>query len=68
MTWTKELNWAVQCAKRKTLNVVIYRMSLACNIYKIWLERNRKAFQGKNFDGHVLVKQIIQKIHARDTM
>lgn len=62
--WSIEQSWAETYARGKNGSVEIYRIALAV-VPAIWQERNLIIFQDKRRNADVLIRMIVQDIHAR---
>ncbi|XP_019224489.1 PREDICTED: uncharacterized protein LOC109206154 [Nicotiana attenuata] len=60
-----EVQWAIENTRRKTAYQETYRMTLACGVYHVWLERNRRIFRECSRSADQVVKQVIREIHVR---
>ncbi|MCE0482338.1 hypothetical protein HAX54_041018 [Datura stramonium] len=63
--WQGEIQWSAVYAKGKSAHDMIYRMAFAGSIDFIWIERNRRLFQGKKRTEESIARQVIQEIFSR---
>lgn len=45
MGWSDEIQWAIKYMKGKGSTFMVYRMTIACTTYNLWMERKRRIFQ-----------------------
>ncbi|MCE3051069.1 hypothetical protein HAX54_048861 [Datura stramonium] len=55
--WQGEIQWSAVYAKGKSAHDMIYRMAFAGSIDFIWIERNRRLFQGKKRTEESIARQ-----------
>ncbi|XP_019242188.1 PREDICTED: uncharacterized protein LOC109222269 [Nicotiana attenuata] len=65
MEWKREIQWAEGKATGNNAHAQVYRLTLACAVYYIWNERNRRVFQEQQKIVEVIVRQIAQEVAIR---
>lgn len=60
-----ELQWMIRATKGKNLEVRLLKLSFLATIYCIWMERNRRRFQSKSLEAHLLLAKIRKVIRGR---
>ena len=65
VSWTEELDWAMQKFKGKALISVVLRLAWRAFIYHVWRERNRRMHEQQPGDHDQLVEHIKNDIRLR---
>ncbi|GMP68764.1 hypothetical protein CsSME_00028270 [Camellia sinensis var. sinensis] len=60
--WSGEIQWDCTAS---TLSNAMFKRSLACTLYHLWLERNRRIFTQSVSHKEVIVAGMVKEIRAR---
>ncbi|KAE8686558.1 hypothetical protein F3Y22_tig00111059pilonHSYRG00273 [Hibiscus syriacus] len=64
-TWDRELIWASQFLKGKTLIVLLLKLAFVGHVYSIWRERNSRLFGGRARPVGEVLNDICDSIRIR---
>lgn len=65
VNWPDVINFVTKETKGKSLRSIIFKLSLLCSVYHIWLERNNRIFNKEYKPEEVVIKSTIQMIRGR---
>ena len=64
-SWREEVEWATSRLKGKSLSTTILRIEWNATIYFIWIERNKRIYQGKEGTMMHVLEQIKEGVRIQ---